>query len=268
MGTCSLGVEKQDYRGKDSQSNAQMLEGDIRSLSSNHWAGIGERDYRTFWKHAREISQLFKTLKPLHRDDRDRLWKDFSAVCEDTKQKQTAKNDNRKFKSEQHRSDVLNGVERARPCSLFGFLPPDVEDMKALGRVLRDAGELLSKYKMEMFGEHKQECFQAIGDMRAVHDAWWEMLKGHRSQRQEDFQQRVRANLEKNYERHRKATDALHRVRAHADDLRDKISSAWNDDFRDRATEWLSEAEDKITDIENSIQEIEGWIHEDEQKLR
>ncbi len=252
---------------KDSKANAQTLESEIGSLVSSHWAGFGERDYRAFWGHARQISQLFKTLKPLHRDDRERLWREFGAACEDTRQKQTAKNENRKFKSEQHRSGVLDDVERARPNSLFGFLQPDVEDMKALGQVLKRAGLLLSKYKGEMFGEHKQECFQAIQDMRAVHDAWWEMLKGHRSQRQEDFQQRVRANLEKNYERLRKATDALRRVRAHADELRDQISSAWNDDFRDRATGWLSEAEDKIADIESSVQEIEGWIHEDEQKL-
>jgi len=57
-------------------------------------------------------------------------------------------------------------------------------------------------------------------------------------------------------------------MRNHADDLRDKISSAWNDDFRDRAYGWLSETEDKIRDIEDSIQRIEDWIREDEEKLR
>ena len=211
---------------------------------------------------------MFKTLKPLLRKDRERLWDKYSSICEETKRKQHSEHENRKIKSEEHFNYIIKEVERARPCSLFGFLPPNVQEMKELGRVLRNAGSMLSKYKEEMFGEHKQECFERIQEIRHIHDAWWEELKRHRSKKQEEFQQRVRANLEKNYERHRKASDALHRMRNHAENLRDKISSAWNDEFRDRAYGWLSETEDKIIDIEDSIQRIEGWIHEDEEKFR
>lgn len=153
-------------------------------------------------------------------------------------------------------------------CSLFGLDPPDVQEMKVLGRMLRNASSMLSKYKEEMFGEHKQECFDRIQEIRRIHDAWWDELKRHRSRKQEEFQQRVIYNLEKNYERHRKATEALRRMRNHADDLRVKIRTAWNDDFRDRAYVWLSETEDKIRYIEDSIQRIEDWIREDEEKLR
>jgi hypothetical protein len=119
-----------------------------------------------------------------------------------------------------------------------------------------------------MFGEHKKECFDRIQEVRRVQDAWWELLKGHRAQRHEDHQGRVRANLEKNYEQHRRATDALSRARAHADELRDQIASAWSDDFRERALGWLSEEEARISDIEAHVQRIEDWIRENEQKLR
>ncbi|MFH1652543.1 MAG: hypothetical protein ABIE74_00645 [Pseudomonadota bacterium] len=247
--------------------NAKAVESAIQSLAAGHW-DMFKRQYKEFWAHARQVSDMFKTLKPLCHEDRERLWEKFSSVCEEVKRKQHSDYDTRKFKSEQHRNDIIREAESARPCSLFGLDPPDVEEMKVLSRVLRNAGSILSKYKEEIFGEHKQECFERIQEIRRIHDAWWEELKRHRSKRQEEFQLRARVNLEKNHERHRKATDALRRVRNHADDLRDKISSAWNDDFRDRASIWLSEAEDKIRDIEESIQRIEDWIREDEEKLR
>jgi predicted nucleic acid-binding Zn-ribbon protein len=127
---------------------------------------------------------------------------------------------------------------------------------------------MLSKYKEEMFGEHKQECFQLIGEIREIHDRWWSDLKQHKSKKHSEFQERVRRNIQKNQERHRKATEALERMRSKASELQDKINSAWNDEFRSRAYGWLSETEDKIRDIENSIYQIEEWIREDEQKLR
>jgi len=249
------------------RANAKAIESEIQSISSGHWDWF-KRQYKDFWVHARQISEMFKTLKPLRKEDRERLWEKFNSVCEEVKRKQRSENDDRKFKSNQHRKDIISEAERARPCSLFGFDPPDVQEMKALGGVLKSASLMLSKYKDEMFGEHKHECFERIQEIRHIHDLWWQEHNRHRSKRQEEFQERVKSNLEKNYERHRKATDALHRMRNHADDLRDKISSAWNDDFRDRANVWLSEAEDKIRDIEDSIQQIEDWIKEDEAKLK
>ena len=248
------------------RENAKILESEIDKLKSGHWDWF-ERTYKSFWDNAKQISQMFKTIKPLKSEDREKLWNSFSEACENAKRKQQSEREKRQFKSKEHRNDIIKEIERARPCSLFGLDPPDVETMKDLGRVLKSAGSMLSNRKQEMFGEHKQECFARIQEIRRVHDAWWEELKRHRSRKQEDFQSKVRANLESNYERHRKATDALQRVRNHADDLRSQISSAWNDDFRDRAYGWLSETEDKIRDIEDSIQRIEEWIREDEAKL-
>lgn len=261
-----------DFEEK-SRKNVRALESEINVLSSRNWLSsrhwdFFERDYKEFWAHAKVISQMFKTLKPIKREDRERLWEKFSLVREQAKSKQKSEHEKRQFKSGQHKSFILKEAESARPCSLFGFAPPDVQEMKTLGRVLKNASSMLSQYKGEMFGEHKQECFDRIQEIRRIHDFWWNELKKHRSRCQEEFQQRVRANLEKNYERHKKASDELQSMRSRADDLRDKISSAWNDDFRDRAYGWLSKTEDKIRDIEDSIQRIENWIREDENKLR
>jgi len=252
---------------KESEDNASTIRTELGLLSSGHWDGPLRRDYRAFWAHVREISDMFKTLKPLRREDREMLWQRFGSLCEDAKSKQGSEIENRKFKSDQHRRYVLDEVEHSRPVSLFGFLSPDVEEMKGLGRLLRVAGQSLSRYKHEMFGEHKQECFEAIQEMQRVHDAWWEELRIYRDDRHQNFHARIRANLEKLHGMHSKATEALGRARAHADDLRDQIDSARTDKFRDLASGWLSEEESRNSDIEAHTARIEGWIDEEEDKL-
>ena len=249
------------------KANAEAIDSEIQALESGHW-NLFNRVYKNFWAHAKRISEMFKTLKPLRKEDRERLWGKFNSVCEDVKRRQKSEHENRKIKSEQHRNSVLSEIESARPATLFGFLPPDIAEMKALGQVLRKAGRMLSEHKSEMWGEHKQECFHRIQEIREIHDIWWEHLKGHKTQKHEDFQARVKANLERNYDRHRKATQALESCRRHADKLRDDIASAWNEDWKDKAYGWLSETDDKIRDIERSIEQIEEWIKEDEEKLR
>lgn len=261
-----MSSDKQEWK-EETVSNANKIEREIEILSSGHWNNF-QRQYREFWEHAKLISNLFKITKPLLHEDREKLWSEFNSVCEEVKRKQNSEYENRKYKSEQHRDNILSEAERSRPCTVFGFAPPDIEEMKHLGQTLRGAGAMLSKHKSEMFGEHKQECFNRIEEISRIHDAWWDFLKQERSRRHNDFQARVRANLEKNYERHSKASNALDSLRRHADDLRDKIDSAWNDDWKDQAYVWLSEMEDKIKDIEQYLEQIEGWIREDEEKPR
>ena len=336
---------------QQAKANAQALDSEIDSLLRY----MSQRNFKDFWALTKTISDMFKTLKPVRDEDRQRLWCSFSNACDavkarqeegrlrsrqladsilaeveqaqpcviapspedlrellialgkhlrragqmlsehkqemlgehkqecfnriqeiqathqvywdEVKSGQRRERDERQGRSRYWTDMILSEIEGSRPCSLFGFMPPDVEEMKCLGRKLRDAGQMLSRHKDEMLGEHKQECFNRIQEVRAVHDAWWEMLTQHRSQSFEERQARIRANLEQNYERHRKATAALESCRAHADELRDQIASAWNEDWRSRAEGWLSELEDKIRDIESSLERIEEWIREDESKL-
>lgn len=127
---------------------------------------------------------------------------------------------------------------------------------------------MLSEYKHEMLGEHKQECFNRIQEVQKEHDAWWGELRREQTRRREERQARIRANLESNYERHRRASEALERLRRHADNLRDRIASAWNRNWAAGAERRLCELEGKIADIEDSLQKIEEWIREDENRLK
>jgi len=247
--------------------NSKILEDEIDTLAAGYW-DMFKFQYKPFWEQSNLIFGLFKSLKPLLKEDRERLWERYLDIRNTTKQKQQDEKSNRDFKSRDHRKEIIAEAERAKPCSLFGFAPPDVDEMKRLGNVLRGARRMLSEFKQEMYGEHKQECFERIEDIQKEHDYWWEELKVHRSKKQEEFVCRVQQNLEKNREKHERATDSLRRQRAHADDLRYKIDTAWNEGFISQASEWLSEAESKIEDIEGYVRKLEEWIEEDEAKLR
>lgn len=247
--------------------NASTLEREIDGVSDGHWDTF-KRDYRSFWVHAKEIAQLFKKLEPLKKEDREDSWSRFSLTCGETKQRQKSEHQERMCKSERLRDDVLSEISSSEVNTFFGFDPPDVEEMKRLSQILKHAGRMLSDNKKEMLGEHKQECFSRIQEVRRSQDAWWADLKRHRDRKLESFQSKARTNLEKNYERHRKAIEALRSCERSAEELRDKIASAWNDDWASDARGWLSDLEDKIRDIESSIHRIEDWIQEDEAKLR
>jgi hypothetical protein len=218
------------------------------------------------WAKAAEVQNGFKGVRYPTKAEREDAWQRFNSLRDEASKRRKEENDARRWESKSHRSEILRKIESARP-STFLFHQPDVEEMKALGRVLWEAGQMLSQYKREMLGEHKQECFDAIQDMRKVHDAWWAGLDQARCERRQDRQARIRSNLERNYERYRNQTQALENCRSCADDLRSKIASAWNDNWASDAEGRLSELEDKIADIERSIEQIEEWIREDESKL-
>jgi len=143
------------------------------------------------WSHAKRISQLCKQLKPLKKDDREDLWARFSSVCEEIKQKQQSEHQERVWKSKRHLENILSEISHAEVNTFFGFDPPDIQEMKRLGQVLKQASKMLSEYKGEMIGEHKQECFNRIQQVRRDHDAWWKDLTRHRDRKREEFEARV-----------------------------------------------------------------------------
>jgi hypothetical protein len=67
--------------------NARSLESEINRLRSDYRdpVDLGSRQYDEFWAHAKQISAMFKTLKPLFREDRERLWVAFLATWEEMK---------------------------------------------------------------------------------------------------------------------------------------------------------------------------------------
>lgn len=73
----SIGYDK---RNEQAKSNTRLIEHEIEGLKQSHKGQPHE-----FWAHAREISSMFKTMKPLWREDRERLWAEFDSICKAAK---------------------------------------------------------------------------------------------------------------------------------------------------------------------------------------
>jgi hypothetical protein len=264
-----MNITAEQYNEK-ARRNFETIEDELSELADHYlWLNTNHsKEYKDFWNHAKEITELFKTLKPIKKEDREKLWSDFGSQCEEMRRKQTQDNDNLKIKSNEFKDRIMRELKDADIGYKYEFDSPSIEAMKRLGSHLKEAGALLSLYKNEMTFEHKQECWERIEGIQKEHNAWWESLTGHRSQSRENFKDKIRANIDKNRESLKKAEEALERCKARQEDIQEKIRNAWNDNFIEMAEGWLSEEEAKETSIENNIQRIEDWISEDEEKLR
>jgi hypothetical protein len=251
--------------------NARKIKEEIQYLSGlrdseNLCSDPKKRNYSSFWTQVKEINVLFKNLKPLSHEDREVLWKECSSLCASVKEEIELSNKERQEKSYNRYAQIHEFLYTyAMVDSLLRY--PNIDEVIECGKNLKKAGLMLHEYKFEMIPEHKQMLFDEMQDIGRSHELWWEKFKSERDLKRRDFESRVRANLEKNYSRHSSATDALKRVQANADELRSKIASGGSDTWIDRWTDWLSESEDKIRDIERSIRQIDEWIEEDEKKL-
>src|SRR5216683_1822099 len=96
------------------RENARILETEINRLQADYSDPLGFwRRYREFWAHARRISAMFKTLKPLFQEDRERLWAAYLATCEEMKQAQAREQESRLSDSREKREVVMSKIREA-----------------------------------------------------------------------------------------------------------------------------------------------------------
>ena len=251
-------------KGKELDKEITLLEGMLFStMNRDHW--------KRFWDQCKKVGAAFKIVRYPTKDEKDEAWQRFIAIREPASERADRERQDRRWKSEHHRHDIIGKAEEARPAPmLMNLIDPtydEVETMKALGPSLLEAGKMLSDRKHGMLGEHKSECFKRIQEIREIHDLFWAEYKKTRARQRAEWEERTRARVSQNYERLEKARAARDRKRSHADRLRSEIASAWNADWAYRREVWLAEEEAKIRDIEEHIDRIKGWIAEDEEKL-
>jgi hypothetical protein len=96
------------------QVNARNLETEINHLQSDYSDPLGFwRQYDEFWAHARLISGMFKILKPLFQEDRERLWAVYSTACEKMKRVQERERESQRADSWEKRKLVMSKIREA-----------------------------------------------------------------------------------------------------------------------------------------------------------
>jgi len=269
-----------DTTHEDLDKKIRQLESRINS-TYGLFTGTTRDDWTPVFELMKEIQADFNNkVKYPSRDERERAWQKFCDLRSEAHDASKARN--------AERSDYrMIEIERELREADWDAFMDEIGDvitlhtavttraiMKEKGRHLHEAGQLLSRYKHEMTRQHKDEVFERIKGIREQHDIFWGRYRDHQEEKQRQFEQkrdnareRIEANLEKNRERLRRAEDALERQKEHRRDLENQIADAWSDSFRDRAEGWLDETNDRIADIEGSIERIEGWIEEGLSKL-
>ena len=116
--------------------------------------------YQDFWNKAKQITALFKELKPLAKSDRDLLWKKFNDLCRDVKEKQKTEYGTLESLSQQHLDEIMKLADLAQ-------LPPgaparEIHELVERGQALKNAGDTLGRFKHAMIAKHKKACFDKI----------------------------------------------------------------------------------------------------------
>ena len=103
---------------KNAHKNAEYLAAEIEKLSSLT-SPIRENrpiitKYQDFWNQAKQITALFKELKPLAQSDRDLLWKQFNTLCGEVKEKQKTEYGSLESLSQGHVDEITKLMELAQ----------------------------------------------------------------------------------------------------------------------------------------------------------
>jgi hypothetical protein len=255
---------------KNAYENAELLDREIKNLSSlthpireNHPVIT---KYQDFWNQAKLITALFKELKPIARSDRDLLWKQFNALCGVAKEKQKSEYGTLESLSQAHFNEIMKLVELARFPP--GAPAPEIHELVVRGQALKNVGDMLGRFKHAMIAKHKKACFDKIQEIRKTHDAAWESANAAKPKQQTGTKFRVRKNLEANYERNKKAANALENFRIGREHIHAFLTTCHDPEKAAKAKIQLAETEARILDIEEGIRKLRKWIAEDEQNLK
>jgi hypothetical protein len=255
---------------KNAYDNAELLDREVKNLVSLTVPIRENRPiitkYQDFWNKAKQITGLFKELKPLAKSDRDLLWKQFNGLCRDVKEKQKAEYGMLESLSRKHLEEIMKLADQAHLPP--GVPAPCIHELVECGQALKNAGDQLGRFKHAMIAKHKKACFDRIQSIRKTHDAAWESANAAKPKQQTGTKFRARKNLEANYERNKKAANALENFRIGREHIHAFLATCHDPEKAAKAKIQLAETEARILDIEEGICKLRRWIAEDEEILK
>jgi hypothetical protein len=255
---------------KNAHTNAEHLDREIKNLVSLT-SQIRENrliitKYQDFWNRAKQITALFTELKPLAKSDRDLLWKQFNDLCREVKEKQKTEYGTLESLSQQHFNEIMKIADLAQIPP--GARVPEIHELVERGQALKNAGDMLGRFKHAMIAKHKKASFDKIQEIRKTHDAAWDLINAVKLKQQTGTKFHSRKNLEVNYLRYKKAAGALENFRIGRDNIRTFLATCNDPEKETKAKIQLAETEARIKDIEEGIRKLGKWIAEDEQNLK
>ncbi|MFT3912443.1 MAG: hypothetical protein QM737_23650 [Ferruginibacter sp.] len=171
------------------------------------------------------------------------------------------------------RSDALSGIRKFINDNRDSLTKEDKQKIyERIDLVNEDLDKAWTAYKEEL--QQKREAWEERKKQNEEKQIAWEkkqrdflaMLED-RLEKQLAFKtklEKVYDNqlgfLEKQEARYTSQQDYLNKLHDQMEDLEDKLATAWTDDFKNKVTGWIDEKNAKISEVENSLPDIEEKI--------
>lgn len=158
-------MDRQLYQ-EQTQENCSQLNSEITALDSFY----REKKFKDFWQQVKIIRELFKTLKPLAREDREPLWQKFldlqnKAKADIQEREQTSSVEKHKILSQ---ILLMTGTGSPGPINLLGTRNDVLAESGGINEQINSARQQLSFVleKMKSLGPEltradRQECWEA-----------------------------------------------------------------------------------------------------------
>jgi len=263
---------------------------------------FGKPDWKAIWNQIKITGQSFDGSRFPSKEEHEDAWKKFQHLVNEVKTKQAENQkdwERKKDESARLREMIVSQAQSARPYdsgladliltistgganlllnAIMGPFDEEKQMLTSCGEQLRKGWSMLRENKERMLGKDKGMAFEALNETKELLDRRWETYKTERQRAWDEFQrerankrhdweQRIESNIRSLEERREKLNNVLAHKERHLDELNDKLSEAWSDDFRSRVSDWISEEESSITDIKEKLRNIEDWINENRDKL-
>jgi len=278
---CETAKHEMKSNREKAQNNASLLKHELENLQNNYCDTdmLGYRShyrYREFWMHAREISEMFKTLKPLLREDRESLWQKYQSICEEVKRKQNEEREESRRNRELLESLITEAYHQAEGSS-------DKEELDKAKSMQTETLRMLKERRL--FREDREALWRYWKETNEK--IFW---KRHEIQESNFLHAKDEANSALNIAYYGDPYEALEKVkevqrslrgvymsRDQRHELHEILSDAWNkaisrigeikEEKRRKYEEWRERMENLIERWESSIEKSEEYISRLEEQI-
>lgn len=148
-------MNPEDYK-INSDKNVRIIKNQIQELNDlNNEYGFKPKP---FWTLVKSVNVNFKTLKPIEKTEREKLWLKFQDLCEKAKSLQAQQNRDFESKSSQSRSNIIGLIDSANLRSKI--------DYSGSQNTLGKAMNLMKESKLTK--EDREHCWSAWKKVKDV----------------------------------------------------------------------------------------------------
>lgn len=265
------------------QSNASAIGQEIERLKTGHYETnlvgvIQYYRYREFWDHTKEIVEKFRTLRPLLKEDRERLWAMYQEACQDMKRIQDEEHEKSRINRRDIESRIKDAYYAAGGSTGIDSVDADTEMLDKAKAMQTETvnmmkGSKLVKEDREACWQYWREVNQAIVAKRGQTQEgnYIRILKGHHM---EEALQKAKYGDPYEAMDHVRAAQAsikdAYISRERRQELYDILQEAWQsatskirgvkEDKTRKYQEWRDRSEGNIARWEGRIEESEAFI--------